>query len=74
MEKSKKELLKEANDLADIHENKKRYITNLLDELDSFEKISEKHYQGMNEISEIFKEMEDIKKKQDVILQKIKSK
>lgn len=74
MEKSKKELTKEAGMLADIHENKKEAIKKILDDLDSHEKISDKHYQGMNVIQELFKEMEELEVKQQNILNKIKGK
>jgi hypothetical protein len=72
MEPSKKELIKQAQDLADAFEEKKSLINTALQDLDSREKITEHHIRGMAVIDEIFEELDKIKSEQDAIFDKIR--
>lgn len=70
--KSKKQLIEEAQVLADEFNNKKEVIITALNDLDSKEKIGTEHLIGMSIIEEIFKELDQIKVEQDKIFEQIK--
>lgn len=73
--KSKKELLKEAQEIADILDEKKDVIKTALDDLDKKVKkegISEDILSGMALIEELFTEYDEIHLEQLKIFEKIK--
>lgn len=70
--KNKKELLLLAQELADEFENKKKVIEIALDDLDSKGKIGQEHYTGIVVIEELFKELDEIKIKQEKVIERIK--
>lgn len=70
--KSKKELIAIAQSLADEFNYKKSVIEHALNELDSKEKVGQEHYSGMVVIEELFQELDDIKLKQNEVLEQIK--
>ena len=74
MSKSQKELLKEAKELAQSHQEKKEVIYSILSNLDKEEKVSDKHITGMATINEILKEMKNIEDEHEKIIEQIKKK
>jgi len=74
MSKNKQELLKEASDLANSHQEKKDVIFTILEGLDKEDKVSDKHISGMATINEIMKELHAIEQEHAEILEKIKNK
>lgn len=70
--KTKNELIKEAQELADDFNNKKLVIETALNELDSKKKISTEHINGMAIIEKMFNELDEIELRQLEIFQKIK--
>ena len=70
--KNKKELILEAQALADKFEAKKAVINTALNDLDSREKIGPEHISGMAIIEDMFNELEQIKLEQDIIFEQIK--
>jgi hypothetical protein len=71
--KTKKELIKEAQELADKFDKKKDIIATALDDLDSKKNINDEHIKGMALIEEIFNEMQEIKLEQLKIFEQIKN-
>lgn len=74
MSKSQKELLKEAKDLAQSHQEKKAVIYSILDSLDKEERVTDKHISGMATVNEIMKEMKAIEEEHEKIIEQIKNK
>lgn len=72
MKKSKQELIEEAARLAKVHEEKKRVIENILNDLDKEDKVSKKHLGGIAAVNEILKEMEDLEIQHIKILEEIR--
>jgi hypothetical protein len=72
IKKNKKELILEAQVLADKFEEKKAVINTALNDLDSKEKIGPEHINGMAIIEDMFKELDEIKLEQDKIFEQIK--
>lgn len=70
--KTKKELILEAQMLADKFEEKKAVINTALNDLDSKKKIGPEHINGMAIIEEMFNELDEIKLEQDKIFEQIK--
>jgi hypothetical protein len=70
--KNKKELILEAQVLADKFEVKKAVINTALNDLDSKEKIGPEHISGMALIEEMFNELDQIKFEQDKVFEMIK--
>lgn len=71
--KTKKELIVEAQKLADKFDEKKEIIATALDDLDSKEKVSDEHIKGMALIEEMFNELKEIKLEQLKIFEQIKN-
>lgn len=72
IKKNKKELILEAQALADKFEAKKAVINTALNDLDSKEKIGPEHINGIAIIENMFNELEQIKLEQDKIFEQIK--
>lgn len=72
MKKNKQELIEEASLLAKEHQEKKKVIEAILNDLDKENKMSNKHISGITAVNEILKEMEDIEIKHIKILEEIK--
>lgn len=75
--KTKKELIKEAQDFADKLEEKKEVIKTALDELDkkaAEEGVSSEHASGMAIIEQLFVEYEEIELEQLKVIEQIKKK
>jgi hypothetical protein len=74
VKKNKKELIKEAQELADIILEKKSTIETALNELDSKTKITSEHLSGMAIIEQIFTEIEEVELEQLKVFEAIKNK
>jgi hypothetical protein len=74
VKKNKKELIKEAQELADVIIEKKEVIETALNELDSKSKVTSEHLKGMVVIEQLFTEIEEIELKQLKVLELIKKK
>lgn len=75
--KTKKDLIKEAQDFADKLEEKKEVIKTALDELDkkaAEEGVSSEHASGMAIIEQLFVEYEEIELEQLKVIEEIKKK
>jgi len=72
IKKTKKELIIEAQKLADKFDEKKAIINTALDSLDSKENIGPEHIDGMAIIEELFIELDQIKQEQSLIFEQIK--
>jgi phosphopantetheinyl transferase (holo-ACP synthase) len=72
MKKNKQELIKDANVLAEEYAFKESVIKKILNDLDSKDKFSEDHMNGMSTIQDLTKEMEEIELKYDNIIKEIK--
>jgi ubiquinone biosynthesis protein COQ9 len=75
--KTKKELIKEAQEFADKLEEKKEVIKTALDELDkkaADEGVSSEHASGMAIIEQFFVEYEEIELEQLKVIEQIKKK
>jgi DNA-binding GntR family transcriptional regulator len=70
--KTKNDLIKEAQELADKYAIKKEVIETALNDLDSKEKITEEHIGGMAVIEQLFNELDEIEVEQLSIFEKIK--
>lgn len=70
--KSKKELILEAQVLADKFDEKKAVINTALDDLDSKKKIGPEHINGMAIIEDMFNELDEIELEQAKIFEQIK--
>lgn len=73
--KSKKELIKDAQVLADNYNEKKEVIETALNDLDekaAKEGVTDKHLKGMAIIEEMFNELDKIELEQLEIFEKIK--
>ncbi len=70
--KNKKELILEAQELADKFEAKKAVINTALNDLDSKEKIGPEHINGMAIIEDMFNELDEIELEQAKIFEQIK--
>jgi len=74
MKKNKKELIKEAQELADVILEKKKIIETALNELDSLEKVTSEHLSGMAIIEQVFTEIDEVELKQLKVFEEIKKK
>ena len=74
MAKNTQELLEKASELSKTHEEKKKLIESILNDLDNEKSVSDKHISGMATINEIIKEMNDIESEHEDIIAKIKNK
>lgn len=72
IKKTKKELIAEAQKLADIFDEKKKVITTALNDLDSKKKIGPEHINGMAIIEDMFNELEQIELEQTKLFEQIK--
>lgn len=72
IKKTKKELIIDAQELADKFEAKKAVINTALNDLDSKKKIGPEHINGIAIIEDMFNELEQIKLEQDKIFEQIK--
>lgn len=72
IKKNKKELIKEAQELADKFNQKKAVIETALNDLDSKDRIGPEHIQGMAIIEDMFNELDEIELKQFDVFEKIK--
>jgi len=72
MEKSKKDLIKDTQELADKFEQKKSVIETALNSLDSKSKFTQEHIDGMVIIENLFNELDEIKFQQEKIFELIK--
>lgn len=72
--KSKKDLIKDAQDLADKMSEKKQVIENILNDLDNKAElgIKEEHLSGMALVEQLFTEFDELKLQQDVVFEQIK--
>lgn len=70
--KSKKELIEEANKLAEEHAFKKSVIEKMLNDLDQKKEFTEAHAEGMSVIEEMMREMDELESKNDELRKKIK--
>lgn len=70
--KTKKELIIEAQILADKFDAKKLVIETAINILDSKRKVGQEHITGMAIIEDMFRELDQIEDEQKVILDKIK--
>jgi len=73
VKKNKKELMQEAQALADKFEEKKVIIKTALDELDATKKVGNEHIKGMAIIEDIFTELDKIELQQLEVFEKIKN-
>ena len=74
--KSKNELIKESQDLADKLSEKKKVIETALDDLDdkaAKDGVSQEHASGMALIEQLFTEYDEIELEQEKVFDKIKS-
>jgi hypothetical protein len=71
--KTKKELIAEAQVLADKFDEKKAIIETALEDLDSKEKIGPEHISGMAIIEDMFNELDQIELEQAKIFEQIKA-
>lgn len=72
IKKNKKELIQEAQELADKFNQKKAVIETALNDLDSKDKVGPEHIQGMAIIEDMFNELDEIELKQFDVFEKIK--
>jgi len=72
--KNKKELIKEAQELADKYFEKKSVIETALNDLDSKKTIGQEHIKGMAIIEEMFNELDAIELEQLKVFESIKNK
>lgn len=69
--KTKKQLILEAQSIADEFDNKKSVIETAINILDS-KKMSEEHISGMAIIEDMFRELDEIESRHKMVLDKIK--
>ncbi|MEK6829321.1 MAG: hypothetical protein AABY15_04275 [Nanoarchaeota archaeon] len=70
--KNKKELIQEAQELADKYNEKKAVIETALNDLDSKKKIGPEHLNGISIIEKLFNELDEIELKQIEVFEQIK--
>lgn len=73
VKKNKKELIQEAQILADKYNEKKAVIETALNDLDSKKKIGPEHLEGMSIIETLFTELDEIELEQIKIFEQIKN-
>jgi SpoVK/Ycf46/Vps4 family AAA+-type ATPase len=73
MENNKKNLIKEANELAELHLFKKDVIQKILDDLDKLKSLTKEHVEGMAIVQELLEEMDELEKKHQEIQNKIRN-
>ena len=75
MVKNKKELIKDAQELADKMNEKKEVINTILNDLDvkaQKEGVNQEHLSGMALVEQLFTEFDELKLQQDIIFEQIK--
>jgi hypothetical protein len=73
MKINKQELVEEAAKLATLHKQKKEVISKILDDLDSKNKVSSQHLEGISTVNELLKELNILEKEHATVLKKIKT-
>jgi hypothetical protein len=73
MKNTKQQLIEEANVLSENHQFKKDVIEKMLNTLDNKKSLTPEHLEAMGIIQNILNEMDDIEKKHQEIIKKIKN-
>ena len=69
---NKQDMVNELAKIADEHSLKKEAIIKLLDDLDADKSFSDKHINGIAAVNTMMKELEELEKKHDELVKKIK--
>ena len=72
MVENKKQLINQANELAEQHKYKKELIETILNDLDKKKELTNSHLEAMGTIQKLLTELDDIEEEYEKITLKIK--